>query len=887
MIYDTFSKRTKHTKDSQIKIPRALRNQIISILDQIIQDKWESLWHGFCDEEGKPQSERNIDWRIDYDLLDAEEIHRELDAIIEEYRRYCCEQIENGTAKNVLDMMDIAFQLTHKTIQDEQVSGMDWQKKEAAYKRAVEDINIRFEEAEVNCQLIENRIMRVDSNDNNAQQETKQEKILKPDRRGHNTITIQKNARGEWEWQRIKKDGSMSGAGPFDTIEECKADIKKSELDIITIQKNAHGEWEWQRIKKDGSMSGSGPFDTIEECKADLKKHGLEKENIFIEGEEDMNNENRSRAGIDHIVTLDELEKFDINSLLEEIKSVDSRSIKWHLTKLIEQNLIEKSNALNLLMSLISFSLTLDDPNDPFKPVFVGRDGTRTLVPSDFKKEQINVIAEFARKVDNPGLRARLADVCWFIQKNPYMAEIAIDAYCESVKKVREGEAVFLDGSSFSDSFIDDSSLDVNATDMMTRAAQISHAIKWKSKASQKFKRLLTNLLEDADEKGDGYGFHLMGKILLEHEEKTLPVKQLADTAERLAKDTIVHPDLQNDLLRLADDARQKIRDKMEEGHDNEKKEEPSYSRDLKVIKKKLDSLIANSPTSRIAPTFDFGDDGLLHIISPPDLQDVANDKDLLEELKSTTDDLKQMLDGTNEYPSLLEAVVQYENALLGEQISISSLYARGVRLENAIKATRKDIGSGEAPSFSGDMEGNINSLIDLHGAYIMRQEEGKALVEAASTYHQSPQQTEKIRIAAKQFNNFVAGDTNLLGKDVKKQIDDVTQDIGNGPHPERSNQVAITTFLNLTFGILRGIVNNPAIGVMAGAALVESAPGASLVTLGTEAINVAPFLLSNAIPLLKVIATPVASDASWVASLSDLIDRIRNLQKHLDQDDR
>ena len=822
VIYDTFSKRTKHTKDSQIKIPRALRNQIISILDQIIQDKWESLWHGFCDEEGKPQSERNIDWRIDYDLLDAEEIHRELDAIIEEYRRYCCEQIENGTAKNVLDMMDIAFQLTHKIIQDEQVSGMDWQKKEAAYKRAVEDINIRFEEAEVNCQLIENRIMRVDSNDNNAQQETKQEKILKPDRRGHNTITIQKNARGEWEWQRIEKDGSMSGAGPFDTIEECKADIKKSELDIITIQKNAHGEWEWQRIKKDGSMSGSGPFDTIEECKADLKKHGLEKENIFIEGEEeDMNNENRSRAGIDHIVTLDELEKFDINSLLEEIKSVDSRSIKWHLTKLIEQNLIEKSDALDLLMGLISSSLVLNDPDDPFKPVFVGADGTRTLVPLDFKKEQIDVIAEFARKVDNPGLRARLADVCWFIQKYPDMAEIAIDAYCESVEKVRKGEAIFLDGNSFGDSFSDGSALGISAKDIMTRAAQISHATKWKSKASQRFKLLLKNLLKDAETKEDGHGFHLMGSIFLEHEKKIPPVKRLAEIAERLAKKPDIHPDLQSDLLRLVDDARQKIRDKMEEGHDNEKKEEPSYSRDLKVIKKKLDSLIANSPTSRIAPAFDFGDDSLLHIISPPDLQNVVNDKYLLEELKLATDDLKQMLDGTNEYPSLLKAVVQYENALLGEQISISSLYARGVRLENAIDATRKDIKSKEVSDFSGDMKGNINSVIKLHGAYIMRQEEGKALIEAASAYLQSPQQTEKVKEAAENLNDSIASDAVLFGEDVKEQVADVVQDIGKGTHPERSNHTATTVFISLTTGLVVS-------------AFEASVPGASLTTFMT-----------------------------------------------------
>ena len=51
-------------------------------------------------------------------------------------------------------------------------------------------------------------------------------------------------------------------------------------------------------------------------------------------------------------------------------------------------------------------------------------------------------------------------------------------------------------------------------------------------------------------------------------------------------------------------------------------------------------------------------------------------------------------------------------------------------------------------------------------------------------------------------------------------------------------------------------------------------------------AMNAIWSFLPSLISLLKIIATPVASDASWVASLSDLVDSIRNLQKHLEQDD-
>ena len=44
-------------------------------------------------------------------------------------------------------------------------------------------------------------------------------------------ITIQKNNDGKWEWQRVDENAGIRVVGPFDTLEECEADIKKSELD--------------------------------------------------------------------------------------------------------------------------------------------------------------------------------------------------------------------------------------------------------------------------------------------------------------------------------------------------------------------------------------------------------------------------------------------------------------------------------------------------------------------------------------------------------------------------------------------------------------------------------------------------------------------------------
>ena len=320
-------------------------------------------------------------------------------------------------------------------------------------------------------------------------------------------------------------------------------------------------------------------------------------------------------------------------------------------------------------------------------------------------------------------------------------------------------------------------------------------------------------------------------------------------------------------------------------GPKNHNNEEPAHIGGSEDIVAELNTLIANSPTSQVAPAFHFGDDELLHIDSPPDLQTIESDDKVFEGLKVAKNNLIQALTGTNAHSSLLDAVEQYNQAFSDEQISISFLYVQGIVLENAVDTIKRNIESGDLPPFPVDIERNINSLLDLHASYIMSQEEGRARVEAASAYRQSPQQTEEVKVAAEKLNDFIASDS-FCGEDVKEHAASVFPNIGKGSHPERSNHVATITVIGLTTAILRGVANNPAVGVIAGVALAESTPGAALATFGSDIINAtwsflssAISLLSNAIPLLKTIVAPVASDASWVASLSELVDRFKNLQ--------
>ncbi len=303
----------------------------------------------------------------------------------------------------------------------------------------------------------------------------------------------------------------------------------------------------------------------------------------------------------------------------------------------------------------------------------------------------------------------------------------------------------------------------------------------------------------------------------------------------------------------------------------------------LQEIATELDSLITDLPTPQVDPAFNFGDDGVLHFISPPDLQATPSGDEIFKELNATAHDLGQELIGSNAYTDLSGIVEQYNQALSDEQISISRLYALGIKLENVASATKRSIEAEDLPAFPLNVDHNLDSAIELHRTYIMSQEEGRNLAEAASAYSQPPQQTEKLREAGKQISDSVANNPDLFREDVKKLIASVVEDIGRGEQPEKSNQVATNTIYNLgssmllrTGGIGAGVIIMALMGEM----VAGSVPGAAVIAIGSEKINAVWYFLSTNLTSFKVIAEFASFDASWITRFSDLLGRLKELIK-------
>ena len=143
-------------------------------------------------------------------------------------------------------------------------------------------------------------------------------------------------------------------------------------------------------------------------------------------------------------VSITELRAIDVNSVLAEFRDVDRHSISKPLreasTKAEECGDHRGSAALRLLHDLNNIHLRAEDRAEPFGPIFQSAEG-RTCIASDFCREQNDVLAEFAKEIDHPVLKARLADIAWYNNRTKAEAgRLAIESYCEIIENRQSGQ---------------------------------------------------------------------------------------------------------------------------------------------------------------------------------------------------------------------------------------------------------------------------------------------------------------------------------------------------------------------------------------------------------------------------------------------------------------
>lgn len=310
--------------------------------------------------------------------------------------------------------------------------------------------------------------------------------------------------------------------------------------------------------------------------------------------------------------------------------------------------------------------------------------------------------------------------------------------------------------------------------------------------------------------------------------------------------------------------------------------DEPPGDDELSAILQDLNGRIAQLPEPDTVPTFMMGEDGLIHLAPPPDRHKLGKDDGVLDELRTAAVDLVHSLAGTNAHADLLASAERYAAAVADDPVSLSQLYGRGVRLENAATTVRTRIEADELPSFTAASDLTLNTVLDLHATFIMSQEQGRQLVESAAAYRRTPEETQALKAAAEQIAAAVALRPDVFSPEVGAYLTDAAHDIGAGPYPERSNQIGVSTFGNLFSGLLKqiGSVGGIAVGAIIGGAIAASAPGFATIAAGAAAINgLVSFLTANA-PLLLLFAAAAGSDLSWMTPIAYLLNKLRHEKK-------
>jgi Transposase, Mutator family len=96
-----------------------------------------------------------------------------------------------------------------------------------------------------------------------------------------------------------------------------------------------------------------------------------------------------------------------------------------------------------MLTAATSMRLKAREREEPFGPLMSSCD-RRTAIPADFRGEPVKLLADMAARSVNPLLKARLADMCWLLErKRGALAAVAVAAYVETIEAVELGTLKF------------------------------------------------------------------------------------------------------------------------------------------------------------------------------------------------------------------------------------------------------------------------------------------------------------------------------------------------------------------------------------------------------------------------------------------------------------
>lgn len=239
--------------------------------------------------------------------------------------------------------------------------------------------------------------------------------------------------------------------------------------------------------------------------------------------------EKREIPGVTFAVPLDAFQREAVKSEIAATAVVDSTDIYGRIREAIAAakagGEADSLSALEVLGQISSYHFVPDDRIEPFRPLAIMH-GRRSPIPADLPSDQITILAELVPEIGHPAFRARVADVCWLLNKKDAVSGLrAVASYVECVTLVLNGEAKF--------DFDESNPASVPAAEYLTRATIIARSMGWKRSEFDPLRKIIADVSQLALDADDGWGFIHIGPINLSNH--VWELVQTAQAAEILA----------------------------------------------------------------------------------------------------------------------------------------------------------------------------------------------------------------------------------------------------------------------------------------------------------------------------------------------------------------
>ena len=195
------------------------------------------------------------------------------------------------------------------------------------------------------------------------------------------------------------------------------------------------------------------------------------------------------------------------------------------------------------------------------------------------------------------------------------------------------------------------------------------------------------------------------------------------------------------------------------------------------------------------------------------------------------------------------------------EKVDFTLLYVQGVRLANAESAAAAKVLEGELPPLSETDHEELETLLQLHGAFVLSTIDGAELIALEQQYRRRPAEEREYRAAVVDFAASLQDKPDVITPNAAAFVLGAAEQINQGRNLERSGVIATSAVQNVAITVA-------AVAVVTALPVVGSLIGGSS---GLIAGGLAAFMASESVKRSKPFAAVIAPVIAKLDRAADL----------------